>query len=308
MGYDGAMYPTRRFKLFEYHGHMLSDRIRVNAYAEALQRAVRPGMRVLDVGTGTGLLACLAARAGAGRVDAIEVGEIIDVARRVVAHNQLEDRVKLHAGLSYHAHLPHRAELLVTETLGNFGLEEGILATVLDARFRLLEPGAPILPSAVELFVRPLEHPAEAAKLEALTTEVAGVRYDCLAGEPQRQLWYTRFSEAEALGPRQSLGRVDLRTHDSPDFAGRAELLITRDGLMHGVGGTFRAELGPELEVHNEPVGGAPHWRQAFFPLDEAWPLKAGERLAVHIASHEGGSVWSWSVRSRDRGFEASTS
>lgn len=52
------------------HVMMLGDGVRVRAYGQALA-AVAPGKRVLDVGTGTGLLALLAARAGASAVSSI---------------------------------------------------------------------------------------------------------------------------------------------------------------------------------------------------------------------------------------------
>jgi SAM-dependent methyltransferase len=50
----------------------LRDDARVSAYETAIRRAVRPGMRVLEIGCGTGLFAMMAARAGAGRVISYE--------------------------------------------------------------------------------------------------------------------------------------------------------------------------------------------------------------------------------------------
>lgn len=302
------MYPTRRFRLLEYHGNMLSDRRRVDAYAKALRQAVPPGARVLDVGTGTGLLAMLAARAGAGRVDAVEIAEVVEIARRVAAHNDLDRVVRFHQALSFHLQLPERAELLVTETLGNFGLEEGILATVLDARFRLLVPGAPIIPAEVALFVRPLEHPEEARKLQAYRGEVAGLDYRPLAAEADHLLWYTRFSEKEALGPRAALGGIDLTAFERPRFFGRAPIEIARDGVLHGLGGTFRATLIPGVDIHNEPdADGAPSWRQAFLPVDGAWPVRAGDRLEVEVETWDGGEQWRWRVEGAGHAFEGRT-
>ena len=50
-------------------GSMLADRVRTDSYAAALERTVRPGCVVLDVGTGTGMLAMLACRGSFDRAN-----------------------------------------------------------------------------------------------------------------------------------------------------------------------------------------------------------------------------------------------
>ncbi len=65
----------------------------------AIERYVRPGMRVLDVGTGSGILAILAAKLGAGEVLACDVDSVAaDVARENIALNRVQDRVRLELG------------------------------------------------------------------------------------------------------------------------------------------------------------------------------------------------------------------
>ena len=69
------------------HEEMLSDSVRVDAYHRAIRRNVRPGDVVLDLGTGTGLLAFLASRAGARKVYAVEHSDFIEVAEEIARHN-----------------------------------------------------------------------------------------------------------------------------------------------------------------------------------------------------------------------------
>jgi predicted RNA methylase len=81
------------------HACMLQDERRTGDYLAALAEAVRPGDVVLDIGTGSGVLAIAAARAGARRVYAVEASDIAEVAEQVFAANGVQDRVTLIARL-----------------------------------------------------------------------------------------------------------------------------------------------------------------------------------------------------------------
>ena len=47
---------------------MLADKQRMAFYHEAIERKIKPGDRVIDLGTGTGILAAFASRKGAEQV------------------------------------------------------------------------------------------------------------------------------------------------------------------------------------------------------------------------------------------------
>ena len=83
---------------------------------------------------------------GARHVYAIEEGPIGEVAIRAIEQNGLADRITVVRGRSTEIELPVRGTVLVTETIGNIGLEEGITAWVRDAHERLLTLEAHIIP------------------------------------------------------------------------------------------------------------------------------------------------------------------
>ena len=64
------------YDFVDEHLLMLSDEMRTNAYRAAIEAVVKPGMSVLDFGTGSGALAFFAARAGA-RVYAVDKSPFI---------------------------------------------------------------------------------------------------------------------------------------------------------------------------------------------------------------------------------------
>ncbi|MFV3075718.1 tetratricopeptide repeat protein [Niveispirillum fermenti] len=133
-----------------WHVPMVNDAPRNDAYEAAIKAQVRPGDLVLEIGTGSGLLAMMAARAGATVVTCEAVPWIAETARAVIAANGLSDRVTvvntLSTALQVGDVLPRRADILLSEIVASDFLSERIIPAVADARARLLRPDARILP------------------------------------------------------------------------------------------------------------------------------------------------------------------
>ena len=73
---------------------MLEDHKRTGAYYQAVMQNRRQfgGKVVLDVGTGSGILAIFAANAGAKKVYAVEATDMAKFAKRLVSHNQVTNK------------------------------------------------------------------------------------------------------------------------------------------------------------------------------------------------------------------------
>ena len=137
------------------HEEMLSDEVRVSAYHRAIGRYVAPGDVVLDLGTGTGLLAFMASRAGAAKVYAVEHSDFIEVAREIARHNQITNIEFVQAN-SREFTAPEPVDVVLHEQMGDELFNENMLENLLDARARLLRPGGRILPARFRLFVEPV--------------------------------------------------------------------------------------------------------------------------------------------------------
>src|SRR5579872_4341174 len=151
----------------KFHELMLNDRLRMKAYQSAIQRAVRPGMVVVDVGTGTGILAKWALEAGAARAYGIEVNaRILARAERSMRESGLEERFKPVHALSYDVDLPERADLIISELIGNIGDNEDCPRILADARDRFLKPEGSMLPARVTTYFVPVSSPKTHAQIQ----------------------------------------------------------------------------------------------------------------------------------------------
>src|SRR5690606_8062811 len=73
------------------YGAMMRDRERIDAYLAALRKVIVPGeTTVLELGTGTGIVAFAAAQAGAKKVYAVEPNAAIQTARDIAELNGIE--------------------------------------------------------------------------------------------------------------------------------------------------------------------------------------------------------------------------
>lgn len=78
----------------QYHANMLTDPHRMDSFAAAIAAVVKPGMRVLDLGAGTGVLSFFAARQGA-RVTAVEREPGVLAAARAALTASVAEQVTL---------------------------------------------------------------------------------------------------------------------------------------------------------------------------------------------------------------------
>jgi protein arginine N-methyltransferase 1 len=279
------------------HARMLHDDRRTGDFIAALTAAVRPGDVVLDIGTGSGVLAVAVARAGARRVYAVEASDIAAVAAGVFEANGVQDRVILVPGWSRQIELPEQADLLVAEVIGNEPLEEEILETTLDARRRLLKPGARLVPHALELLARPLLLP-EAEIRQRVFGRAAVARWRDLYGMDFQPLldaaakvpvYSTVEGEVAATwppaGPPAVLASVDLTAFEEASVEAFADLVAVPPGPVNAVAVTFRARLHDGITHTLDPWRWpSSSWATSVWALPE--PVDAGPQCALRAHYH----------------------
>ena len=283
-----------RLATLQYHASLVGDAERVDRFREAIHEVVRPGDVVVDLGTGTGLLAYFACQAGAARVFAIEEGTIIDLARELALLNRFAGRIEFFEDRSYDVELPERADVLISETLWNFGVGEGMIGFVADARRRFLKPDARVIPAAVDLHVAPVQNDALYAQLHERPADRHGIDLSPIRHYQVNTVHMPHLDERGFLAHGALLVRTELDESATPDFAAAVTVPATTSGVLHGICGWFRARLSPGVVLHNEPPSVGSSWAHAFFPLQNAVGVLAGDKISIHIETADDGTVWRW--------------
>ena len=283
-------------QVLDYHLSMLLDSARMDSYQRAIKASVQPGDVVVDIGCGTGVLTFMACEAGAERVYAIEGGPIIEVARDLAIDNGFADRIEFLSGWSVDIDIPEKADVLITETIGNAGLNEGIIAWTSDARQRLLRPGAVVLPQRLRLWVAA----AESFDADELVSDWLSpcLPYDYTAAHRRaaRTLWFAEITTRNLLGQPELAADIDLATALNETTTSAGHLQVDRSGTLHGLACWFDSLLCAGVTVDNSPPRSNSSWFQGFLPLTRPVSVSAGDQLSWELSVSADGEHWTWHV------------
>lgn len=285
----------RRYGGLRWHVPLLNDRARTSSFLAGISEVVSPGDVVVDIGTGTGILAVAAARAGARHVYAIESGVIGEYAKAIFEANGLADRITLLRGWSTQISLPERADVLISELIGDEPLGENILKVTKDARERLLKPEARLVPSKVQIFglavtiprADLMEHGLTAGTLQnwhswydidfGPLVEMARDAFSEFGIKPQSASHWNALSEPILLAD------IDLRDNRRLWINNTITVTASASGQLDGLLVYFELELGPtsRLSTHPEQVDRDNHWYIMVYVLDAPLSLQTGDRFDV---------------------------
>lgn len=144
-----------------YHHNMLMDKNRMNAFQAAIAHAVRPGMKVLELGGGTGVLSYFAAQQ-ADRVWCVEFNpDLVTEARRFLALNPNGHKVEVVHADAFEYLPPEPVDVVICEMIHVAMLREKQVAVIEAFKARYLAKfGGPLplfMPEAVVMAVQPLQ-------------------------------------------------------------------------------------------------------------------------------------------------------
>ena len=290
----------------EYHRTLLADRVRNDALYAALKTLIRPGeTTVADIGAGTGFIGLLASQLGAREIYLYEQAAVAGVAEAVLKRNNARN-CRLIPFSSREVSDPPRVDLVVSETLGNYALEEDIISTLNDVRRRFLKPGGVVVPASLTQHMAPVVdgrvqneltiwdevgYGLDLAPAKAMSLNNAYVR--TLAPS---ELWQSGRSAI-------AWDRVDFTKENRTSRKGEGRWIAETATAVYGFALWWTTELAPGVSLSTAPDAPRTHWEQIYLPLLEPLQMAPGEAVTATVRSRsspETGTHLAWSAVAYD--------
>jgi protein arginine N-methyltransferase 1 len=282
------------------YGSMIADRVRVEAYAEALRRTIHKGSVVVEIGTGPGIFAVLACQLGASRVYAIEPDEIIQVAREVAAANGCADKIEFFEELSNRVTLPVRADVIFSDLRGLLPLFQRHIPAIVDARRRFLAPGGILIPRKDTLWAAIVEVPKPYGDaVDPWDRNPFGQNLSPARMLAVNEVQKVSVSPSQLLTGHSLWATLDYASIENPDVRNNLEWTVERAGTGHGMVVWFDAELAECTGFSNAPGTPETVYGSLFFPWTQPVPLAQGQTVCVSLEAKlvENDYVWRWTTR-----------
>jgi protein arginine N-methyltransferase 1 len=291
----------------------------MRAYHTAIlaNRKLFEGKTVLDVGTGSGVLAIWAAQAGAAKVYAVEYTDMALHARRMVEQNGVSDIVEVIQSSVEDLELPCKVDIIVSEWMGYILLRESMLDSVIRARNRWMKPEGSMFPSHATMFWSAISHEddREGKHQEYMGSMREWQRFsedmkrnydiDCSAiaksFEKEQVDYYiysalwTELQVEHVIGQPVIIKRLDLNTCTLEDAEGVAttpfDISIPFPIRISGFAGWFTVDFNGSagmpvtrrVTLSTGPEAGYTHWGQQVFYLKDPVDCTADTRLHGHV-------------------------
>jgi protein arginine N-methyltransferase 1 len=252
----------------EFHNVMLGDTVRMDAFKVAIQSQVKQGDVVVDLGTGTGILAKIALEAGASKVYGIEFKkDILDVAKRDL--KEFGDRFVPILGNSLNVELPERVDVIISETIGNFADNENCVLFLKDAKKRFLKDGGIMIPNSVIQMMAPVSVPIVQEKIDQMDS----LNY-----------YETVIPKEDYVSKPAEVNEFVFDQDEEVEYSKSVIFHIERDVKITGFKGWFIAGLTNSFVLDTEVVKEDSSWNHFYVPCEV--DMSKGDMLKIYVKKH----------------------
>lgn len=274
--------------MIEFQQKIMGDKFRNDALARALKAVIRRGKTVVaDIGSGTGFLSFLASRLGAKTCFLYEKSPgLFELSQKLAKENGIKNCHFFNAHSSEMVD-PIKADVVISETLGNFAYEEHLIEVMNDAK-RFLKPGGVVVPQKLTYYVAPVV--SERLWKEVNVWDRVGHQLDFKSmKEAALQNMYVKTIKPsdllESSSTIQPWDHLDFRQKNPSVRKGTVRWKIDRPTILYGLALFWDCELVPGVHLSTSPLKPLTHWEQIFLPVLEPIALKKGDKLNVVLIS-----------------------
>lgn len=318
---------------FHYYGllihqqNMMQDAVRTSAYANAIaQNSIDfRDKTVMDVGTGSGILAWFAVKAGARKVYAVEASGVAKRAAALMDANGLSGRIVVLQQTVETVVLPpgEVIDIIVSEPMGFMLIHERMLESYIIARDMFLRPGGRMFPSTGTILAAPFTDPALWAEQMGkiafwYTTDFYGLDLTCLADDAAVDHFsqpVVGYVDPTTLLCNQTVSHAIDFEKDAPaslhDMTLPFDFVSSKTALCHGLAVWFDVSFigsTTTLVLSTSPYAPGTHWYQCRLLLKEPLAVNVNQRIAgeLHMVANDRYS-YNLTLRMHLVGSEAST-
>ncbi len=243
---------------------MMRDAARMRTMLAAVRQTVRPGDVVVEIGTGIGINAIEAVRAGAEHVYAIELADVGQVAPIIFHQNDVADRITYLHGDAQKVNLPERARVLICDVSSWNPMDKSAFV-IARSGYRLLQENPVTIPGRMQVYAVPVEMPEEKAAMHLFTRPhldawkaAYGMDFSALEAFNHRRRLITSVQAPEVKGWRPLaeptlIGTFDVGKRQIPPDEAFFTARATRSGRLTGILLYLRVFYGADLVVDNYP-------------------------------------------------------
>jgi len=269
----------------QWHYDMMNDTPRNEAYKEAIERIIEPGMTVLEIGTGSGLLAMLCAKKAKHVYTCERLAPIAKVAREIIKRNGFEGKItlidKLSTAIQVGSEIPEKVDIVVGEIFGPALLEEQALYFFHDAKERLLKPGSKFLPNAARMFGCFVECPELSRK--SIVKEVYGFNlslFNALHDDPAVQANITNYPHTFLTENFDLCENIKFGEKASNNQIKKVE--FKKSGILTGICQWFELYFDGTV-LSTSPNAPSTHWNQHIQLFENPVHVKKGDTLTFEV-------------------------
>ncbi|MFW9786904.1 MAG: 50S ribosomal protein L11 methyltransferase [Candidatus Thorarchaeota archaeon] len=253
--------------------NLLGQKSRIEKFSRAIGRVVKDGDYVVDIGTGSGVLAILAAKAGADKVTAIDINpESIQYARIAAKMNEVDDAIEF-VESHFEKYVPdNKADVVICEMLSSIMLVEQQIPASAHAVEHILKSDGVILPQEITIFLVPVE----------CTDIWERFRFNDL--EFPRVVQTATREVTRDLADMQVLESIDLtKLKRDTRIDNTLQFKAVDKGVVHGVVGVFESKLLDDITLNMKDG-----WKPLLIPLTEPIDVDVGHVLSFRITYQPG--------------------